>query len=127
MGNMDAVGLQAILVEFVDRIRQAGSWAGETHIQKGVFFLQKMLGVPTPFEFVLYKHGPYSFDLHDQLADMRAHHILGIESRFPYGPSFRSGDLGQRTKLLSKQVSQMYEKQLDFVAHHFSTKDVGDL
>ncbi|MCL6557372.1 MAG: hypothetical protein K6U74_00970, partial [Firmicutes bacterium] len=58
---------KALLLSLVKAMESQGSWCGETHIQKCSYFLQAMLGVPLGFEFILYKHGPFSFDLRDEL------------------------------------------------------------
>ena len=60
---MERLQRAAILTELMDRLRADGSWCGETHVQKATYFLQEVLGVQTGFEYILYKHGPYSFDL----------------------------------------------------------------
>lgn len=75
---MDRFEQAAILTELIDGMRASGSWAGETHIQKGTYFLQQLLEVPLGFRFILYKHGPFSFDLRDALAIMRADHFMGM-------------------------------------------------
>src|SRR4051794_26143774 len=65
-----------------------GSWCGETHVQKTTFLLQQLLSVDIGFEFVLYKHGPFSFDLRDALSEMVADNLLESVVRQPgYGPS----------------------------------------
>ena len=51
-----------------------------------------MFGVPLWFEFVLYKHGPYSFALTDELMRMRADRLLEWVPKRPYGASFRLTD-----------------------------------
>jgi uncharacterized protein YwgA len=56
---------RAILVTLIKSLRSKGSWCGETHIQKAAFFLQQLTGVPIDFDFILYKHGPFSFDLRE--------------------------------------------------------------
>ena len=89
------------MAKLVEGMEQKLQWAGETHIQKALYFLHSMLNVPCLYNFVLYKHGPYSFDLHDDLGKMRAHLVLEIEPRRPYGPSFR---LGQLAACLSKTI-----------------------
>lgn len=57
----------AVILSLIENLRAKGSWCGETHIQKATYFVQELLRVPLEFEFVLYKHGPYSFDLSDEL------------------------------------------------------------
>ena len=69
---------KALLLSLVDAMEKQGSWCGETHIQKCSYFLQAMLGVPLGFEFILYKHGPFSFDLRDELTAMCADAFLAV-------------------------------------------------
>ena len=52
-----------LLVRLTERLRANKSWAGETHLQKATYILKRVLGVPVEFDFILYKHGPFSFDL----------------------------------------------------------------
>ena len=47
-----------IVAKLVETMRSDNSWAGETHIQKTMFFLKNVLKVPTLYDFVLYMHGP---------------------------------------------------------------------
>ena len=84
----------ALVVALVNRLSQRGSWCGETHIQKTTYFLQGLLNVPTGFEFILYKHGPFSFDLRDELARLRAYGYLDLSPEPPYGPSLEVTKIG---------------------------------
>src|SRR6266508_496167 len=59
----------ALLTELVEQMRAHDSWCGETHLQKATYFLQELLDVEMDYDFVLYKHGPFSFDLRDELGD----------------------------------------------------------
>ena len=82
----------AILLQVAVQLNKNGSWTGETHVQKATFLLQKLLGVPVGFDFVLYKHGPFSFDLRDLLNQMEAErHIRLEEQPYPYGPKIVEG------------------------------------
>lgn len=86
----------SIIIALIREMRESGSWCGETHIQKITYFLQTMLEVPLEFRFILYKHGPFSFGLRDELTGMLADEILKLESRpYPYGPSFSVGVTAQ--------------------------------
>ena len=80
-----------IISRLVRTMRQKGSWAGETHIQKCVMFLQELLGIRMGYDFILYKYGPFSFELRSDLVQMRARLMLDIEPRIEYGPSFTLG------------------------------------
>ena len=64
---MERLQKAAILTELADQLRREGSWCGHTHMQKATYFLQDLLEVPTGYEFILYKHGPYSFDLSEEM------------------------------------------------------------
>lgn len=107
----------------VKKMREKDSWAGETHIQKCVLFLQELTKVPLCYEFVLYKHGPYSFELRNELAEMRASLYLEVEPRIGYGPSFTLGPWGQ--KAVGKPHS--YSLAVEFVCDKISTRDVRSL
>src|SRR5712692_9118533 len=76
-----------ILADLASRLGKYGSWCGETHLQKATYFLQELGKVPLGYSFVLYKHGPFSFDLRDELTAMRADGLLELRPQPPYGPS----------------------------------------
>jgi uncharacterized protein YwgA len=78
----------AVLLSLMNEMRAKGSWCGETHIQKSVYFLQELLEVPMNLEFILYKHGPYSFDLADAVTAMRADSLLEYNHAVPTGQAF---------------------------------------
>ncbi len=65
-------------------MKNGGSWCGETHVQKCVYFLQQLLKVPMEFNCIMYKHGPYSFDLNDELAFFKGSEFLELHPRRPY-------------------------------------------
>jgi len=117
-----------LLAALAEKLREAGSWCGETHLQKAVYFFQELLGVPTEFEFILYKHGPFSFDLRDEITAMRADGLLELKPMpFPYGPSLVPtreglGLLGAFPKTLSR-----YEKVINFVAENIGNRKAADL
>lgn len=76
---MNRMKRSALLTKLVQRLRDEGSWGGETHVQKVTYFLQELMEVPLDFDFILYKHGPYSFDLHDEIAALRGDGLLTFE------------------------------------------------
>ncbi len=117
----------AVVAQLIKNMRAEGGWAGETHIQKALFFLQELLKVPSDYNFMLYKHGPYSFDLHDDLGKMRAYLVLDIQLQRPYGASFGLGDTGGNVIQRGKAAVERYEGQLEFVVGALGTKDVRTL
>src|SRR5260370_16571828 len=85
----------SLVLALTEKLRANRSWAGETHIQKAVYILNRILIVPIPFKFILYKHGPFSFDLRDEISWMRSLRFLEWEVRSDfYGPSFSPAPMG---------------------------------
>jgi hypothetical protein len=66
-------------------------------VQKAAFFLEEAAGVPLGLEFVLYKHGPFSFELRDELVALRAERLLSLRPASPpYGPQLVATPAGQK-------------------------------
>lgn len=119
---------QAILLELLDQLRARHSWCGETHLQKAMYFLQEMAGVPVGYEFVLYKHGPFSFDLRDELSAMVGDDALKVvPQRFPYGPKLEEGSFAPVTKVWCDDTVKKYADRIRLVADKLGGKNVGDL
>lgn len=79
----------AVVLKLIKELKSIGSWCGETHVQKTMYFLQEATGVESDFDFIIYKHGPYSFDLSDLLVSLQANGVIKlIPQQYPYGPSF---------------------------------------
>jgi hypothetical protein len=117
----------AVILSLVEALLEKGSWCGETHIQKCTYFLQELVHVPLGFDFILYKHGPYSFDLSDKLMAMRADEMLNLKSHPPYGPSIVPGENGDRLKRLFPRTIQKYKERVEFVAKELGTCGVAEL
>ena len=115
--------LNAVLSQLVETMGTEESWTGHTQVQKSCFFLQKMLNVPLGYDFELYLHGPYSFELKDDLEDMLFMEELGLRPRPGYGPSFFVTDLG-KSKM---EQSPDFLSEIDFVAKEIAKKDVRQL
>ena len=118
----------SLIVALTEKLREHQSWAGETHLQKATYVLKRVLGVPIEFEFILYKHGPFSFDLRDEIGWMRSTRLLEWEVRSNfYGPSLRSGQLSPTLKRQFPVMPGRYSSQVDFVAQRFGGKNVAAL
>jgi hypothetical protein len=63
---MNRLQRAALLTELADKLREQGSWCGETHLQKATYFLQTLRLVPTGYDFILSKFGPFAFDLAEE-------------------------------------------------------------
>ena len=84
----------AVIGALIAELRAAGSWCGETHVQKSIYVLQEGLHVPMRYGYILYKHGPYSFELKSEMAGLIARGLLRQEfSSPPYGPRLAGTDV----------------------------------
>lgn len=117
----------AIIAELADKLRSMGSWCGETHIQKSLFVGQELLGIPTDFDFILYKHGPFSFDLREALAEMRADGLLIPEPHPPYGPSLVTTPESHELRESFPNTLKSVRPHLDFIAEWLGDRGVFDL
>jgi hypothetical protein len=124
MANLEE---SCLILELALALKLNGSWAGETHVQKASYFLNELLHVPTNLEFILYKHGPFSFDLRELLTDMEANGFIRWIPQPPYGPSIGEGALGPILRAKFSTLSVQYERQVNFVARHLGSCNVASL
>ena len=125
---MERLQKVSLIIDLLKKLRDKGSWCGETHIQKSIYFLQELTGVPMEFDFILYKHGPFAFDLRDELNAMRADDL--IEHVFhptPYGPSVAPTRSGINVHDHFPKTVKKYSRELDFVANYLGDKGVAEL
>jgi len=119
---------EAIILALVDKLEEQGSWCGETHVQKATFFLEDLTGVPLGLDFVLYKHGPFSFDLRDEITAMRADGLIKMQPQpYPYGPSLLTTENGSKLQSRWPKTIEKYSKDIQFVAERLGTLGVSEL
>jgi len=124
---MKRLARASIILSLIDQLKAKGSWCGETHIQKTGYVLQELLRVPLEFDFVMYKHGPFAFDLRDELTALRADGLLELDVQSPYGPKFVTTQRGKDIQDLHPKTLGRHEKALEFVAEKFGDKKVAEL
>lgn len=118
----------ALLTEVAEQLQSNGSWTGETHVQKSVYLLQDLFGVPCGFDFVLYRHGPFSFDLRDELTAMRADGLLDVLPQPPpYGPRLRPTDLSRALRDRLPRTIAMFRETIGCVAQAIGDRNASDL
>lgn len=118
---------RAQILELLDRMHKHESWCGETHVQKCAYFLQVALDVDLGVQFVLYKHGPFSFELHELLGQMRAEQLIELQSKFPYGPSIVETALGRTLRERLRATVEPEAEQIEFVAEKLGQRTVAEL
>lgn len=122
-------GQRAAVLILLDReMLKRGSWCGETHIQKAAFLLQELMGVELEYEFVLYRHGPFSFDLRDELSLMQADDLLSVQLRHPaYGPSFIPTEFSEAFLERFPKTTARHSWQIEFIADELRNRNVAEL
>lgn len=118
----------ALLTELVEQMRAHESWCGETHLQKATFFLQELLGVDLGYDFVVYKHGPFSFDLRDDLGEFVSDQLIRYQPQVPpYGPRMKVTDEGQSVQEIYPKTVARHAERIAFVAEKLDARGVIDL
>ena len=123
---MDRLRNAALLTRLIEGLSGKGDWCGETHVQKTAFFVQELLGVPLEFQFILYKHGPFSFGLRDELTALRAHGLLELEPR-PYGAQLVPTKQYEYIQGFYPKTMAKYERSIAFVVEKLGGKRVVEL
>jgi hypothetical protein len=93
-----------------------------------MYILQDLSKSNFGYKFVIYKHGPYSFELNNELAAMRSANIL--EFQFPkegYGPSIAPTKFGEKVLSVNEENIGGYLPAVEFLADWFSKSDVRHL
>jgi uncharacterized protein YwgA len=117
-----------LLSKLTGEIHQRGSWTGETHLQKAVFMLEELTGVPLDFSFILYRHGPFSFDLREELNRLRADGlIMLVPQPAPYGPSFHLTDAVESLEGRFQKTLAAFAPQVSFIAGLVGSKSAAEL
>ena len=124
---MDRLRRAGLLTRLIEGLRNNGSWCGETHVQKATFLAQELAGIPLGFDFILYKHGPFSFDLRDELTALRADGLLKLETQWPYGPRISPTPQSEYIEGLYPRTLEKYGTAVAFVTNRLSNKGVSEL
>lgn len=114
-------------LQLIDSLYLAGSWCGETNIQKTIYLAQAITKINFNYNFILYKHGPFSFELRSDLASFRAEGFLSFVTDVKYGPRLIVTPIGK--KIIShfpKTIKEVTDK-FDFIIKNFGQKKVTEL
>jgi len=119
---------QAIILTLAGSMRDHGSWCGETHLQKAAYFIEELTQVPLELEFILYKHGPFSFELRDELTAMRADGLIEMCAKpYPYGPALLTTDSGKKMMARWPKTLNRHNESIEFVARQLGGLGVTEL
>lgn len=124
---MNASEKQVLILNLIDRLRANNSWCGETHLQKSMYFLEGLAGAPMGLGFILYKHGPYSFDFHEMISDLRMQDLIEYEYIPPYGPRIKLSSEGEKLLKQSGDAIGSWSAGVEKVAGCLGDKRVVEL
>ena len=125
---MNRLAQEAVIIGLVRRLDERGSWCGETHIQKSAYLLSGLFDIDFDFDFILYKHGPFSFRFRDELASMRDDQLLEREPQDPpYGPRIAVTDRGQELEERFTQTMARQAGALDWITQRVGDRGVVEL
>ncbi len=116
----------ALILAVVEGLKQQGSWTGKTHVQKALFLLDASGALQIPFQFVLYKHGPYSFDAEAELEQMKSYAALDSKTVEGYGVVLSPGANASYVKRLHP-LPGADQEAVDFVCRSVGRKTVAEL
>lgn len=118
----------ALLGDLILRLRNAGNWCGETHVQKTVYFLQIARRLALGYAFVLYKHGPYSFDLKLEMSRLFGRQMLvQVPSSPPYGPRLNVTKIMENHITRRRKMIDDHSNHVDCVVQFVGKRGVAEL
>ena len=125
---MEKLEKAAVILELADALKNASDWCGATHLQKTAYFLQALTDVEVGYDFILYKHGPFSFELRDEITEMVTYDLMDVElNPAPYGPNLVPSKLGRKLQREKSDSTQKHETAVGFVAKNLGNKGVVQL
>jgi hypothetical protein len=89
--------------------------------------MQDLMRVPLGFEFIFYKHGPFSFDLRSELASLRADELVKLEPQRGYGPRIATTDRSDYIQGLYSRTLEKYDGRVSFVTEKLGRRGVSEL
>jgi uncharacterized protein YwgA len=118
----------AAVITIVEKLRDHGSWTGQTHVQKSLFFCQEMMRLPLGFDYILYKHGPYSSMVERSIHRLQADSALVfVPQRQPYRPRLVTAEGAELIRENEPSVLADYDGALDFAAAILGRKSIKEL
>jgi uncharacterized protein YwgA len=79
------------------------------------------------YSFILYKHGPYSFDLSDEIVSLIADKYLEAYSVVPRGSTFVLTKEGKNLVNKNSNAIKPFLEGIDFVSKKVGKRNVNDL
>lgn len=116
----------SFILSVIENLQKYGSWTGKTHIQKTSFLLKVLSKIEVPFRFVLYKHGPYSFELQNEFEEMKSYAATVSGEVTHYGSRFFLGMNATRIQEISP-LDEAVVEEIERICKFVNCKNVSDL
>jgi uncharacterized protein YwgA len=117
----------ALILAMIEKLRARGSRSGKTHVIKGLFLVDAKGAIRQPFDFFLYKHGPYSTDIESSLEQMRSYGgVIAEPALDGYGVILSPGEMETFVKKRAP-LPPKTDRALDDVCRFIKSKNVGEL
>jgi hypothetical protein len=126
---MNRFARHVLIAELVRAMRDAGSWCGRTHIQKTLYSFQTLFhpGGEWEVRYILYKHGPYSFALDEDLAEMEFYGGLAREQHRCSAARYEPGEGARALRERFGAGVEAWLPQLQFVAQRVGARNPREL
>ena len=110
-------------------LSESNTWPGRIHIHKVLYLGSRLLELEQPFDFKIYRYGPYSFDLDHSIRDLSASDLLQQEVPDPrYGPKYSpSSDFDQHLVQSDLDLPEGDKKLLGDLAHLLGDRRSSEL
>lgn len=109
------------LLGLIAALDAQGAVVSETRIVKSAYLLESMYGLPMGFNWILYKHGPYTREVNDALVGMSKGGLISIRPR---------KQRGIEVSVSASAMNALPTEDLltiNAVAEKVATLDVGEL
>ena len=116
----------AIILSIVEQLNRLGGSSGKTHVQKSLFLVQAVHRDLIPFQYVLYKHGPYSFEVEDELEEMKSYAAIASRPVLDYGVAFAPDAMAEFVRKKAP-LTGILPRRLETVCQFVSGKCAADL
>jgi uncharacterized protein YwgA len=117
----------AVIASLIVDMNESGSWTGETHVQKAMYIAERMGNVDLGHSFILYKHGPFSFDLSNDISLMYVYDLVEVEPVRQYGPKMHPGAQARQALRKYSGTVDAYRPAIRLIAQEIGERDVHEM
>lgn len=118
----------ALIVYLAEQMEESAQWFGKTALQKLVYLLQTLFGVPVGYQYSLYIHGPFSKELMDDVDYLDG--IGGLEVSFDQnanGYKIRPAQGADKIKAKAQDFLDNYRPQINQLLGKFGSMRAREL